>query len=110
MAQKMSAGLELFICDYDPNIAAGRVSTVWIDQPAREHLLSILQQKLESLAEPLRARGLDVATDTSWDHPLVDGIVRKIAASKPWTEATTRIAAAPTHPRATPAMAPMIPV
>jgi universal stress protein E len=84
LAEHMSAGLELFICDYDPNIAAGRVSTVWIDQPAREHLLSILQQKLETLAEPLRERGLDVATSTSWDHPLVDGIIRKVAASKPW--------------------------
>jgi len=84
LAKQMSADLELFICDYDPEIAAGHVSTVWIDQPAREHLLSILQQKLESLAAPLRERGLDVSTDTSWDHPLVDGIVRKVVATDPW--------------------------
>ncbi|MFL2545896.1 MAG: universal stress protein [Candidatus Rariloculaceae bacterium] len=84
LAEGMSALLELFICDYDPEIAAGRVSTVWIDQPVREHLMSILEQKLEDLAEPLRARGLDVSTDTAWDHPLVDGIVRKVAASNAW--------------------------
>ncbi|HEY5624105.1 MAG TPA: universal stress protein [Gammaproteobacteria bacterium] len=84
LAQKVGAGLELFICDYDPNIAAGRVSTVYIDKPAREHLLDILKQKLESLAAPLRDAGLDVSTNVSWDHPLVDGIVRKIQSSEPW--------------------------
>ncbi len=84
LAGKMSARIELFICDYDPSIAAGQVSTVWIDKPAREHLLDILRQKLESLAVPLRESGLEVATDVSWDHPLGESIVRKIKASSPW--------------------------
>lgn len=84
LAGKLSASVELFVCDYDPNIAAGRVSTVWIDKPAREHLLDILRQKLEGLAAPLRESGLEVTTDVSWDHPLDEGIVRKIKASNPW--------------------------
>lgn len=84
LAEHLSASLELFICDYDPDIDVGRVSTVWIDQPAREHLLGILGEKLEAIAAPLRERGLDVAVDVGWDHPLEDGIVRKVAACQPW--------------------------
>jgi len=84
LAAQFSVDLELFICDYDPDIAAGRTSTVWIDQPARENLMSILTEKLETLAAPLRQRGLDVAIDVAWDHPLEDGIVRKVLRTRPW--------------------------
>jgi universal stress protein E len=84
LAEKTSAGLDLFICDYDPSIEDGRLATVWIDEPVREHLLSILRDKLEALAAPLRDRGLAVSTDVVWDHPLVEGIVRKVRASNPW--------------------------
>jgi len=84
LAEHFSASLELFICDYDPDIAAGQVSTVWIDKPARENLLSILRERLESLAAPLREKGLEVGVDVAWDHPLDEGVVRKVVASKPW--------------------------
>ena len=84
MAEHLSASLELFICDYDPNIDAGQSATVWIDQPVRENLLSILREKLETIAAPLRERGLEIAVDLAWDHPLHDGIVRKVEASQPW--------------------------
>jgi universal stress protein E len=84
LAEQCSASLELFICDYDPDIDAGNVSTVWISQPARETLMGILKKKLEALAEPLTKRGLKVGIDVAWDHPLDEGIVRKVVASKPW--------------------------
>ncbi len=84
LAEHLSASLELFICDYDPDIDVGRVATVWIDQPARENLLAILREKLETIAVPLRERGLEVAVDVAWDHPLEAGIVRKVVACQPW--------------------------
>jgi universal stress protein E len=84
LAERLSASLELYICDYDPDIDAGRVATVWIDEPAREKLLSILGDKLEAIAAPLRERGLEVSVDVSWDHPLDDGILRKIFTFQPW--------------------------
>lgn len=83
-AERLSADLELFICYYDSDIAAGRVSTLWIEKPAREQLMSVLEKKLEELAAPLRARGLNVKVDLAWDHPLDEGILRKILSSKPW--------------------------
>ena len=84
LAEHLSASLELFICDYDPDIDVGRVSPVWIDQPARENLLRTLGEKLEAIAAPLRERDLEVAIDVAWDHPLHDGIVRKVEACQPW--------------------------
>ena len=84
LAEQLSASLELFICDYDADIDAGRVATVWIDEPARENLLSILGDKLEAIAAPLRERGVNVSVDVAWDHPLDAGILRKIITSQPW--------------------------
>jgi len=84
LAERLSASLELFICDYDPDIDAGRVATVWIDEPAREHLMSILAEKLTTIAAPLVERGIEVSTEVAWDHPLDDGILRKIITSEPW--------------------------
>ena len=84
LATRVSASLELFICDYDLDIDAGRSATVWIDQPVRENLLRILREKLEKIAAPLREQGIEIAVDVAWDHPLHDGIVRKVKASQPW--------------------------
>ena len=84
VAKSAGADLELFICDYDPEIDAGIVSTVYIDQPAKENLMGILKDKMEALAAPLRESGLNVSVDVHWDHPLDEGIVRKIVESEPW--------------------------
>jgi universal stress protein E len=84
LAHNVSADVELFICDYDPNIDAGRTSTAYMDQSTRENLLANRKDKLERLAGNLRSRGLKVDVDVAWDHPLVDGIVRKVVASQPW--------------------------
>jgi len=86
LAQANGAALELFICDYDADIDAGQTSAVWVKttENARDHLVGLLKRKLEDLAAPLRKRGLSVSTDVAWDHPLDDGIVRKVVKSKPW--------------------------
>ncbi|WP_428099929.1 universal stress protein [Candidatus Rariloculus sp.] len=84
LAQNSSAALELYICDYDADIDSGHVSTVWIRQPdAQKNLVSIHRDRLEAIAEPLRARGLSVSVDVGWDHPLGEALVRKIIARKP---------------------------
>ncbi len=84
LAECVSADLELFICDFDPHIDAGQSSTVWIEQPVRERLIEKLREKLETLAGPLRDRGLQVSVDVAWDHPLHEGIVRKVQTCQPW--------------------------
>jgi universal stress protein E len=85
LAQRMGAALHLFACDYDANIDAGRVATVWIpDAGAREQLLLRHRRKLEELAAPLRQRGLSVTVDVAWDFPLAEVVVRHAAAERPW--------------------------
>jgi universal stress protein E len=84
LARRFACELELYLCDFDPDIDAGQYSTVWIDQPAREHLMGIHRKRLESLAEGLRARGIKVDVDVAWDHPVGEAIVRKAVAAKPW--------------------------
>jgi universal stress protein E len=86
LAEKASAAIELFACDFDPQIDAGQVSTVWVKQAesARDHLCKIHGENLAKLAEPLKKRGLSVKTDVAWDHPLGEAILRKVAESKPW--------------------------
>ena len=85
LAECSSAALELYICDFDTEIDMGHVSTAWIPQPgAKDHLLSTHRASLETVAEPLRAQGLNVSVDVGWDHPLGEALVRKIVASNPW--------------------------
>ena len=85
LAARFGAGVELFGCDYDPDIDAGYVATVWIPQPdARDQLMLKYRAKLDALAKPLRDRGLSVSIDLAWDHPFDAAIVRKTAASAPW--------------------------
>jgi universal stress protein E len=85
LAEKTGAALELFACDYDADIDAGRVATVWIPEPGtREHLLLRYRRKLDDIAAPLRQRGLSVTVDVAWDYPLADAIVKRAAAERPW--------------------------
>lgn len=85
LAEKTGAAIDLFACDYDADIDAGRVATVWIPEPGtREYLLLRHRRKLEDIAAPLRERGLSVTVDVAWDYPLADAIVKRAAAERPW--------------------------
>ena len=77
---KQSAGrLELFACEWDPDVDAGRV-----DADARDKLLEQRQRKLDEFAAPLRQRGLTVSVDVVWDHPLDVAILNKAGAHDYW--------------------------
>jgi len=85
LAKQGGARLELFACDYDPDMDPGRVATVWApDAGARERLLLRLRRLLDELAAPLRKQGLSVTVDVAWDHPFDAAIVKKAAAHDYW--------------------------
>ena len=67
--------MELYISDYDPQLAQSRSAGSADD--ARATLIDRHRRRLEQLAEPLRAKGLTVGIDARWDYPLHDSIVRK---------------------------------
>ncbi len=83
LAGKLGCSLELFICDYDQYLAGERFFDTKALEKARAGLLKRHLKRLEKLAEPIRADGIDVTVDAVWDHPLHDGIVRKIERAKP---------------------------
>jgi universal stress protein E len=85
LATQAGARLELFACDYDPDLDPGHVTTVWkTDAGPRERLLLQRRSQLEELAAPLRKQGLKVTVDVVWDHPFERAIVKKAAAHDYW--------------------------
>jgi universal stress protein E len=85
LAKRASARLELFACDYDPDLEPRRAPTVWTPAAdARDRFLARLKSRLEDLAAPLRKQGLTVSVDAVWDHPFELAIVKKAAAHDYW--------------------------
>ena len=83
LAKQASGRLELFACDYDPDIDSRPTSTA-SHSDAREQLLLRHRRTLEELAEPLRKEGLSVGIDVVWDHPFDLAIIKKAASHDYW--------------------------
>jgi universal stress protein E len=72
-----TAQLMLLICDYEPNLGVGYVLAPEAIAATCASVLARHRKRLEELAAPLIAQGLDVHTDARWDYPLHEGIIRK---------------------------------
>jgi universal stress protein E len=83
LAGKLGRDLELFICDYDQYLAGERFFDTKALKKARAELLKRHMARLEKLAAPIRAAGINVSVDTAWDNPLHEGILRKVEAADP---------------------------
>jgi universal stress protein E len=79
LATQAGGRLELFACEWDPDVESGR-----IEEAARDRLLAQRQRHLEELAAPLKRRGLPVSVDVVWDHPFDAAILKKAAAHDYW--------------------------
>jgi universal stress protein E len=77
MPRPVTAEVMLLICDYEPTIGSGYVIPAEIVAATRASALTRHRERLVKLAGPLRAQGLDVHTDVSWDYPLHEAIIRK---------------------------------
>jgi len=73
LAEKFNARLELFVCDTKA-AREMRLSSHMRKSPGEPFPVSI-KELLESLAAPLRARGLDVTTETACAEPLHVGLI-----------------------------------
>jgi universal stress protein E len=82
LAKQAGARIELFACEYDPDVDARAGSPAL--KAAREQLLGRRRHQLEGLAAPLRKQGLTVSVDVVWDHPFDRAIVQKAAAHDYW--------------------------
>lgn len=81
LAQKLGARLELFVCDYDQYLAGERFFDSADLERAREAQISEHLERLAALKTTLGGN-VEIDIDARWDHPLEEGIVRKIEDSK----------------------------
>ena len=79
LAKQAGARLELFACEFDPDLDSGSAAAA-----AREQALLQRRRILEELAAPLRQQGLAVGVDVVWDHPFDAAILKKAAAHDYW--------------------------
>ena len=77
LARCLGARLELFICDYDPQLVDSASGEVHGLRKARAAFIDDRVHRLREMAKTLTAGDLEVAVDARWDSPLADGIVRK---------------------------------
>jgi universal stress protein E len=80
VATNTGAELELLICYYNEYLSGDRLFDSQSLQATRKEILDGHKKHLEALAQPLRESGLTVRTQTLWDHPLYEGIVKHAAA------------------------------
>jgi universal stress protein E len=81
LARKSGAELELVICYYNEYLSGDRLFDSPSLQKARQEVIENEQKLLEKFAEPLRKDGIVVKTKALWDHPLFEGIVRRVVDS-----------------------------
>jgi universal stress protein E len=82
-ARRSGASLELFICDYDQYLAGERLFDAESLARARRALIAKHLGSLREHARQLAKHNVDVTIDARWDHPLHEGIARKVLGSKP---------------------------
>jgi len=81
LARKTGAELEIFVCYYNEYLSGDRLFDAPSLEKARQEIINGHKARIDALAEPLRASGLNVKTAAVWDHPLHEGIVRHAAAT-----------------------------
>lgn len=82
LAERTGAALELFVCDYDQDLAASPHFDPGALECARRHLLAAHRRTLEAHAKRLAARGIHARVDVRWAHPLDASIVEKAAEAR----------------------------
>ena len=75
--------LELMIADYNPFLEDGYYFDPIQAQEIRYKLADQRMQELESLAAPLRKKGLQVSVTTAWGNPPYGEMVARIKDTKP---------------------------
>lgn len=83
MAAYVQAPLHLFICTHDEYISGDRVFGNEYLAQLRETELDRHIEFLLKLAEPLKARGLDVHCKAVWDNPIHEAVVREALVEQP---------------------------
>jgi universal stress protein E len=83
LARHCGLRAELFICGYSPQLVGSQLLDSQRLDAAKQGFLDEQRHKLFALAEPYVAAGIDVDVNVAWDHPLYEGIIRRVLRSDP---------------------------
>jgi universal stress protein E len=84
LAERLGATVELFICAYEQHLAGQRFYNSDSLRTAREALIDGHLRRLRELARSMETTGVALSVDARWDHPLDEGIDRKVLEVKPY--------------------------
>ena len=84
LAKRLGATVELFICDYEQHLAGERFCDSDSLRAARVALIDGHFRRLRELARTIEARDVALSVDARWDHPLEEGIKRKVLEVEPY--------------------------
>jgi universal stress protein E len=83
LAERTGDTVELFICDYDQHLAGERFHVSASFEAAQQSLIDTNLRYLRELTRSIEARNVALSIDARWDHPLAEGIIRKVQEFRP---------------------------
>jgi len=83
LARHCGMRVELFVCGYSPQLVGSQLLNPQRLDAAKHGFLEELRNKLTAFAQPYVAAGIDVDVNVAWDHPLYEGIIRRVLHSDP---------------------------
>jgi len=83
LARHCGMRVELFICGYSPQLLGSQLLDPQRIDAVKRGFLDDQRSKLDALAQTFAAEGIEVDVSVSWDHPLYEGIVRRVMRSDP---------------------------
>ena len=83
LAGVLKAEIELFICDYDPLLLMEQDFDTDAAERAKHRFLDRSYRRLREHAHRIMTQSIDVTVDVRWHHPLDEGVLLKVADSRP---------------------------
>jgi len=84
LAERLGATVELFICDYEQHLAGAQFYDSESLRASRVALIDGHFRRLRELARSVESRNVVLSIDARWDHPLDEGIKRKVLEVEPF--------------------------
>ncbi len=83
LARQFGWRVELFICAYSAPLVGSQLLNAEKLERAKLGYLEKQRKRLDEIARPYVAEGIDVGTGAAWDHPLYEGIIRQTLHADP---------------------------
>jgi len=84
LAERLGATVEFFICDYEQHLAGAQFYDSESLRDSRVALIDGHLRRLRELVRSFEARDVVLSIDARWDHPLDEGIKRKVLEAQPY--------------------------